>query len=72
MASPEDLFEDDIFEDLMRDITEECQRYGPIERIEIPRPDINTGLCSPSIGKVFVKFKYLIPAKKARHFLSGN
>lgn len=31
MVSPEDLFEDDIYEELMDDVKEECLKYGEIE-----------------------------------------
>lgn len=47
-------------------------KFGNIEKIEIPRPDLTTGLAGPAVGKVFVKFLYLIPAKRARHYLGGR
>ncbi|KRX08844.1 hypothetical protein PPERSA_08948 [Pseudocohnilembus persalinus] len=72
MVSYEDLLEDDLYDDLYQDVKEECAQFGPIDQIVIPRPDKLTGLASPSVGKCFVKFKYMIPAKKARHKLSGR
>jgi splicing factor U2AF 65 kDa subunit len=33
---------------------------------------LSTGLCSVSVGKIFVKFRLLIPAKRARHNMSGR
>ena len=50
----------------------ELTKYSQIEKIDIPRPDRDTGLSSPQVGKVFVKFKYIIPAKKVRHALAGR
>jgi len=43
LISPEDLFEDDIYDELLEDIRMECSQFGNIERIEIPRPDKETG-----------------------------
>jgi hypothetical protein len=31
-----------------------------------------TGIIGPSVGKVFVKFEFLIPAKKCRHYINGR
>lgn len=56
MVSIEDLFEDDIVEELQSEVMAECVKIGPVEKIEIPKPDKETGSCPPSIGKVFVKF----------------
>ena len=39
MASPEDLIEDDFYNDLVEDVQQECLPYGSIEKVEIPRPD---------------------------------
>ena len=72
MIAIEDLFEDDIYEELLLDIKEEALKFGTIDKVEIPRPDKLTGVCSPSVGKVFIKFNYLIPAKRARHNLAGR
>ena len=38
----------------------------------IPRPDLSTGNMGPNVGKVFVKFSFLIPAKKARWHINGR
>ena len=54
------------------DVAEECLKLGNIVNIVIPKPDIETGIVGPSVGKVFVKFEYLIPAKRARFILNGS
>ncbi|CAK90407.1 unnamed protein product (macronuclear) [Paramecium tetraurelia] len=72
MCSVEDLYEDDLYEELMEDIRSECIRFGQIEKIEIPRPDKESGFCNPAVGKIFVKFYYQIPAKKAKFHLAGR
>jgi len=72
MVTPEDLMEDDVYNELLEDVRSESSKFGPIERIEIPRPDKETGIIGPSVGKIFVKYQYLIPAKKARYNLAGR
>ncbi|EGR32741.1 u2 snrnp auxilliary splicing factor, putative [Ichthyophthirius multifiliis] len=72
MCSPEDLFEDDIYNEIYQDVQSECEKIGPIEKVEIVRPCKMTGICPPSVGKIFVKFKYLLKAKRARHVLNGR
>ena len=68
----EDLWEDDLYEELIKDMKEECEKFGPVEKIDVPRPDPKTGIVGPNVGKVFVKFAYLIPAKQARYRLAGR
>ena len=72
MFYPEDLFDEEFYDDLQADLKEECQKYGPIESIVIPRSDPNCGYSVPSVGKAFVKFMYIIHAKRARLGLSGR
>ena len=72
MMMIEDLFEDEFHRDLLKDVEEASQTFGPVEKIVIPRPDPRSGICSPSVGKVFVKFFYLIPSKQARYKLNGK
>jgi splicing factor U2AF subunit len=43
-----------------------------VDKIIIPRPDGKCGYSPPSVGKAFVKFMYIIHAKKARYHLSGR
>jgi splicing factor U2AF subunit len=72
MFSIEDLFDDDTYNNIEADLQEECAKYGPIDKIIIPRPDPNCGYSIPSIGKAFVKFMYIIPAKRARLAIAGK
>lgn len=72
MMMIEDLFEEEFIRDLHKDVESACQAFGSIEDIVIPRPDHKNGICSPSVGKVFIKFFYLIPAKQARFKLNGR
>ena len=70
--TPEDLMDDEEYEDILRDFREECMKYGTVLNIEIPRPDKESGTCRDCVGKVFVKFLKLESAKKARFNLSGR
>lgn len=72
MMMIEDLFEEDFYRRLLEDVESETKTFGPIESIVIPRPDPESGICAPCVGKVFVKFFYLKPAKQARHKLNGR
>ena len=72
MCYPEDLFDEEYYEDLELDVADECKKYGPIEKVIIPRPDMGCGYSPPSVGKVFVKFMYITHAKKARQGISGR
>ena len=53
-------------------MADECKKYGPVESVVVPRPDIGCGYAGPCVGKVFVKFMYITHAKKARQGLSGR
>lgn len=82
MCSIEDLMDDTYFKDLHEDVNEEASKFGSVVEIDIPRPDPvrnltfdnfqKTGIAGPSCGKIFIKYQFLIPAKKARHKLGGR
>merc|ERR1739838_785921 len=38
MVMPEELKDDDEYDDILEDIREECSRYGIVRSVEIPRP----------------------------------
>ncbi len=64
--------DDQYYKELMEDVKEEISKFGNVIEIDIPRPDPRTGISGPSVGKIFVKFQLLIPAKQARHRLAGR
>lgn len=39
MVTPEELIDNEEYQEILEDIEEECSKYGKIERIVIPRPD---------------------------------
>lgn len=50
MVAPEELIDDDEYEEIIEDVRDECSKYGQVKSIEIPRPV--DGLEVPGTGKV--------------------
>lgn len=50
MVTPEELMEEEEYEDILDDIKEECNKYGVVRSVEIPRPI--EGVDVPGCGKV--------------------
>ncbi|RKO89275.1 U2 small nuclear ribo protein auxiliary factor 50 [Blyttiomyces helicus] len=50
MVTPEELANDDDYQDILEDIKDECGKFGTVSDVVIPRPP------SPSVGKIFVRF----------------
>lgn len=50
MVMPEELVDDEDYEEILEDIREECCKYGSVRSIEIPRPV--DGVEVPGCGKV--------------------
>lgn len=53
MVTPEELMEEEEYEDILEDIKEECNKYGVVRSVEIPRPI--EGVDVPGCGKVSCK-----------------
>ncbi|KAK4337095.1 hypothetical protein RND71_043845 [Anisodus tanguticus] len=70
MVLPEELKDDDEYEDILEDIKEECSKYGYVKSIEIPRPI--EGVDVPGVGKIFVEFSSLSESQKAQQNLAGR
>lgn len=50
MVTPEELMEEEEYEDILEDIKEECNKHGVVRSVEIPRPI--EGVDVPGCGKV--------------------
>lgn len=50
MVVPEELVDDEDYEEILEDVREECCKYGGVRSIEIPRPV--DGVEVPGCGKV--------------------
>ena len=70
-VSPEDLIDDEDYEDILNDFRQKCSLYGTVLNIEIPRPDKITQTYTEEVGKIFIKFSNLKSAKIAKYNLSG-
>lgn len=70
MVVPEELRDEDEYEDILEDIKEECNKYGVVRSVEIPRPI--EGVDVPGCGKVFVEFNSVIDCQKAQQNLAGR
>ena len=38
MVTPDELYDDQDYSDILEDIQEECSKYGEIESVRVPRP----------------------------------
>ena len=50
-----ELEDDEEFDEIYDDVWEECQNYGKVISIKIPRPE-GKGIIVAGIGRVFVEF----------------
>ncbi|XP_076309478.1 splicing factor U2AF 50 kDa subunit-like isoform X1 [Tachypleus tridentatus] len=70
MVLPEELMDEEEYEDIVEDIREECNKYGVVKSLEIPRPI--EGVDVPGCGKVFIEFNSVIDCQKAQQNLTGR
>jgi len=70
MVTPDELRDDEEYEDIVEDIKVECNKYGVVKSIEIPRPI--DGVEVPGLGKVFVEFNSVMDCQKAQQQLTGR
>lgn len=52
MVMPEELVDDEDYEEILEDVRDECCKYGSVRSIEIPRPV--DGVEVPGCGKVSI------------------
>lgn len=67
MIAKEELLDDDEYQDILDDIKSECEKYGIVQDIYIPRPS-NINDDDPIIGRVFIQYAtadHSIAASKA-------
>ncbi|XP_049743019.1 splicing factor U2AF 65 kDa subunit-like [Elephas maximus indicus] len=70
MVLPEELLDDEEYEEIMEDVREECSKYGLVKSMEIPRPV--DGVEVPGCGKIFVEFTTVFDCQKAMQGLTGR
>lgn len=71
MVTVDELRNDDDYEDIMLDTKEECEKFGTVVSVKIPRPD-PVGAEVVGLGKVFVLFDNKESAAKTRDALHGR
>ncbi|VVC31075.1 Hypothetical protein CINCED_3A014462 [Cinara cedri] len=70
MVTPDELKDEEEYEDILEDIREECNKYGVVRSLEIPRPI--EGIDVPGCGKVFIEFNTTVDCQKAQQALAGR
>ncbi|XP_050523210.1 splicing factor U2AF 50 kDa subunit-like [Daktulosphaira vitifoliae] len=70
MVTPDELKDEEEYEDILEDIREECNKYGVVRSLEIPRPI--EGIDVPGCGKVFIEFNATTECQKAQQALAGR
>ncbi|KAI9803488.1 MAG: hypothetical protein M1825_001831 [Sarcosagium campestre] len=71
MVTPEELVDNDDYEEIVEDVKEECEKYGHVLEIKVPRPTLGSRQ-SNGVGKIFVKFDTSDSAGKALRSLAGR
>ncbi|EGW07512.1 Splicing factor U2AF 65 kDa subunit [Cricetulus griseus] len=64
MVLPEELLDDEEYEEIVEDVRDECSKYGLVKSIEIPRPV--DGVEVPGCGKAMTLMEYLIKTGSER------
>lgn len=62
MVSPDELVNDEDYEEIFEDMKEECAKYGSLIKVVIPRPD-PSGAPRQGVGKVSSRLKNLLVRK---------
>lgn len=71
MVTPDDLMDNDEYEEICDDVREECSKLGQVLNLKVPRP--SGGSRQPAgVGKIFVKFDSPASAHKALTALAGR
>ncbi|KAH8233152.1 hypothetical protein KR026_004847, partial [Drosophila bipectinata] len=72
MVLPEELLDDEEYEDIRMDILLECAKYGDVRSLKIPRPIPKEDTPKSGCGKVYVQFESMDDCQKAMRALSGR
>ncbi|KAL4876569.1 hypothetical protein BJY04DRAFT_199667 [Aspergillus karnatakaensis] len=71
MVTPEELMDNEDYEEICDDVREECSKYGNVIELKIPRPTGGSRQ-SPGVGKIFVKFESVEATTAALKALAGR
>ncbi|KAK4674137.1 hypothetical protein QC763_117810 [Podospora pseudopauciseta] len=71
MVTADELMDNDDYEEIRDDVQEECEKFGKIVSLKIPRP-VGGSRQSAGVGKIFIKFENHEAANKALRALAGR
>eukprot|EP01023_Acetabularia_acetabulum_P035091 TRINITY_DN3306_c0_g1_i6.p1 TRINITY_DN3306_c0_g1~~TRINITY_DN3306_c0_g1_i6.p1 ORF type:complete len:227 (+),score=49.16 TRINITY_DN3306_c0_g1_i6:47-727(+) len=71
-VTPEEVADENEYEEIVEDMRDECSKYGELERIFIPRPLGLVDQTQSGIGKVVLIYADSSGAKNARETLNGR
>ncbi|KAL5557256.1 hypothetical protein UlMin_039492 [Ulmus minor] len=71
VVSADELRDDEEYEDIMEDMRQEGEKFGPLVKAVIPRPRPD-GEPAPGVGKVFLEYSDTEGSMKARAGLNGR
>lgn len=71
MVTAEELIDQGEYDEIVQDVREECEKYGRILEIKVPRPAMGSRQ-SAGVGKIFIKYDTPASAKRALQDLAGR
>ncbi|KAL2756798.1 hypothetical protein ACRALDRAFT_1049028 [Sodiomyces alcalophilus JCM 7366] len=71
MVTPDELLDNDDYEEIMEDVRDECSKFGSILEIKIPRPTSGARQ-SAGVGKIYVKYEDKESTQAALKALAGR
>ncbi|KAL2263698.1 hypothetical protein VTK26DRAFT_5554 [Humicola hyalothermophila] len=72
MVTADELMDNDDYEEIRDDVQEECEKFGKILSLKIPRPVGGGGRQSAGVGKIYIKYETPESATKALRALAGR
>mmetsp|Transcript_40083 Transcript_40083/g.78024 ORF Transcript_40083/g.78024 Transcript_40083/m.78024 type:complete len:130 (+) Transcript_40083:1990-2379(+) len=86
MVTPAELIDDEEYHDIRTQVGQECEKFGSVVSVVIPRPNDNNiedddddddddddaGRSIPGVGRIFVRYETELQAKAARSKLHGR
>ncbi|KAL6715925.1 hypothetical protein ACLMJK_006886 [Lecanora helva] len=71
MVTPEELIDNEDYEEICEDVKEECDKYGAVLEMKVPRPSGGSRQ-SNGVGKIYIKYDSADSARKAMAALAGR
>ncbi|KAK1315003.1 Splicing factor U2af large subunit B [Acorus calamus] len=71
VTSADELMNDKDYQDILDDMIGECEKFGPLENVVIPRPN-PSGEPTPGVGKVFLQYTDTSSSARAKAALHGR